>query len=79
MDRLTIFFYLLMRDKLPTGAVAKLVEQVNEAGDSTPVYSLPDLRNLAARFAEELTDEVTREMPIADEQPQEHEVVTASG
>lgn len=76
-DRLTRFLYLLMRDHLPTGVIAKLIEQINETGDREVIFSNKQLEAMASSYAVELIDveAVTREMKIADESPHEHEVV----
>lgn len=51
MDRLTVFLYLLMRDELPTGTVASLVERAQMVD---PVVSAGELAALAERYATHL-------------------------
>lgn len=64
---LTTFFYVLMRDYLPTGTVKMLVERSKLAGD--PDYSAPELEQLAERYAGELLMAPPREPVLDDEEP----------
>lgn len=64
---LTTFFYVLMRDYLPTGTVKMLVERSKLAGD--PDYSAPELEQLAARYAGELLQAPPRAVVLDDEEP----------
>jgi hypothetical protein len=52
----TIFFYLLMRDHVPTGTVASLIEKATaERPASAPTrFTAPELQALAERYAAEL-------------------------
>jgi hypothetical protein len=48
-ERLTAFLYLLMRDEVPTGAVAEFVNRA--AGVDGPSFDAPELAALAGRYA----------------------------
>lgn len=62
-----MFLYVLMRDHLPTGTVKFLIDQAQRAGD--PVYSAPELEQLAERYAAELLLAPPREDVDAEEEP----------
>lgn len=66
----TTFFYVLMRDHLPTGTVKFLIDQAQRAGD--PSYSSPELEQLAERYAKALL-----EAPPRDEADGEDELPPA--
>lgn len=50
-QKLTCFMYLLLRDELPAGAVARIVQEVNE-GDGTYVFSNKHLEGYAGDVLE---------------------------
>lgn len=55
-ESLTLLFYLLMRDDLPSGRVEQRVMDVESvtADGSTVVYSCPDLHAKARKMAERI-------------------------
>lgn len=56
LDGLTTFLYLLMRDEVPAGTVAKLAHEVSRVRGSKKAveFSSPELAALAARHAREI-------------------------
>lgn len=69
-----------MRDHLPTGKVAGVLEEVERLKVKEPVFSSPELETLARRYAEQLSEDVTREMPtLPSETVREHEAVDDGG
>jgi len=52
-DRLTTFFYLLMRNELPTGVVAELVKEVEGCNGMT-VYTAKGVAVYAKELAQRL-------------------------
>ena len=54
-QNLTIFLYLLMRDYLPTGEVAKIVKEIEESIDGKePIFTAKGL----GEYAEELAKRI---------------------
>jgi hypothetical protein len=53
-ERLVAAIYLLMRDHVPSGRIAKVIHDLNEAEAETFTFSAPELESLARRYAEEL-------------------------
>jgi hypothetical protein len=51
---LTQFFYLLMRDYLPTGKVEECMQQVRSCAGLEVRHSAPDLEAYAMRLATEM-------------------------
>ena len=50
-DNLKTFLYLLMRDKLPTGDVAELVQQIESTEIGQKVYTAKPLADYAEQLA----------------------------
>lgn len=55
-ERMALFLYLLMRDKLATGEVQHLIRNSRESFEHNAdlQYSSPELHALATRYADEL-------------------------
>lgn len=64
-DPLTQFFYLLMRDKCPSGEVEWCMEQVRKSAGMDVTHSAPHLEAYAASLAAEI-----RAIAEASAQPQ---------
>lgn len=63
-DPLTQFFYLVMRDKLPTGEVEWVMDQVRKGAGMDVAHSAPHLEAYAASLAAEIRsiDEMSKAM-----------------
>lgn len=53
-DPLTQFFYLLMRDELPTGKVERIMMDVRKSAGMDVTHSAPHLEAYAATLADEI-------------------------
>jgi hypothetical protein len=54
---LTVFLYLLMRDSLPTGEVARLVQIIEKNNDQEIIFTAKGL----ADYAEELAQRILKD------------------
>lgn len=71
-ENVRLFLYLLMRDVVPTGKVAKLLDDTR--GVDVSVYSSPELAALANRYAGVLLDDIV-DAEIMDEEESPIEAV----
>jgi hypothetical protein len=55
-DGVKTFLYLLMRDKVPTGTVKAIINEMDKLRELglEPEFSSPELERLAARYAHEI-------------------------
>ena len=53
MNKLQIFLYLLMRDELPTGKVARLIQEVEKVSEQ-PSFTNGHLAEMAREYEERL-------------------------
>ena len=57
MNKLAAFLYLIMRDHVPTGVIANIIQEVDElAEDDTIVCSNDHLKAMAEDYAERILD-----------------------
>ena len=53
-EKLQFFLYLLMRDELPTGKVATILQAIEKGEDLEPVYTNKGLAACAEEYAERI-------------------------
>lgn len=56
-EKLVCFLYLLMRDRLPTGIVAEVMNESTTAGEGATQYSNEHLEAMAREYANRLVPE----------------------
>ena len=61
--KLKCFLYLLMRDELPCGVVARIVQEISKSGKKIFIYSNKGL----AEYADEVTRELIEEKELDKE------------
>lgn len=54
--KLTTFLYLLMRDTVPTGEVARIVKEIESSLDQEPCFTNKHLASYAEEIAKKLED-----------------------
>lgn len=53
-EKLTVFFYLLLRDELPAGKIIHLIQEVEKLDNDIPLFTNNYLENCARSFVERL-------------------------
>ena len=57
MNKLTAFLYIMMRDEVPTGTIAKVIQDIDEIiGDDETEYSNDHLKAMAEDYAKRILD-----------------------
>lgn len=55
-DRLTQFIFLLIRDYIPTGAIAQMILKINDLADDEVIYTNEYLKALSEDYAKRIIE-----------------------